>query len=126
MSLPRVLFVDDEPNLLQGLRLSLRAKRHEWEMVFANDGTEALAELARQPCSVIVSDMRMPGLDGAQLLAQVAAQWPNTYRIILTGYAEQAALTLAKSAAHVCLNKPCELAELSEAIETGLRAPKPG
>ena len=59
----RILFVDDEVNVLQGLRRMLNPMRHEWEMVFVESGQEALAMLAQAPCDVIVSDMRMPGMD---------------------------------------------------------------
>jgi CheY-like chemotaxis protein len=63
--LRRVLFVDDEPNILEGLRRMLRPLRQEWDMEFVNGGAEALEVLARAPVDVLVSDMRMPGMDGA-------------------------------------------------------------
>ena len=72
----RILFVDDEVNVLQGLRRMLNPMRHEWDMVFAESGQEALALLAQAPCDVIVSDMRMPGMDGTQLLTQVMERFP--------------------------------------------------
>src|SRR2546426_770343 len=84
----RILFVDDEVNVLQGLRRMLNPMRHEWEMVFVASGQEALALLAQAPCDVIVSDMRMPGMDGTQLLTQVMERFPLTVRIILSGYAD--------------------------------------
>ena len=61
----RVLFVDDEPRILEGLRRMLRSQRHDWEMAFAPGGEAALAMLETLPFDVIVSDMRMPGIDGA-------------------------------------------------------------
>ncbi len=61
----RVLFVDDEPRILEGLRRMLRPQRHEWEMAFAPGGEAALAMMEASPFDVIVSDMRMPGIDGA-------------------------------------------------------------
>jgi YesN/AraC family two-component response regulator len=81
----RILFVDDEVNMLQGLRRMLNTMRHEWDMVFVESGQEALALLAQTPCDVIVSDMRMPGMDGVQLLTQVMERFPLTVRIILSG-----------------------------------------
>ena len=67
----RVLFVDDEPRILEGLRRMLRPQRHEWEMAFAPGGEAALAMMEASPFDVIVSDMRMPGIDGAALLCAV-------------------------------------------------------
>ena len=67
----RILFVDDEPNVLQGLRRMLRPQREEWEMTFVQNGAEALALSERAPCDVIVSDMRMAPMDGVQLLAEI-------------------------------------------------------
>jgi YesN/AraC family two-component response regulator len=61
----RVLFVDDEPMVLTGLKRSLHPMRAEWEMVFATGGVEALAAMDRQTFDIIVTDMRMPGMDGA-------------------------------------------------------------
>ncbi|MGB2821543.1 MAG: response regulator, partial [Phycisphaerae bacterium] len=62
-----VLFVDDEPRILNGLHRSLRAMRHEWDMALATGGAEALETLATRPFDVVVSDMRMPGMDGVEL-----------------------------------------------------------
>src|SRR5438477_1546624 len=64
----QILFVDDEERVLEGLRRMLRPMRDEWDMTFATSGAEALEVLARSHPDVIVSDMRMPGMDGAQLL----------------------------------------------------------
>ena len=64
----RVIFVDDEPNILSGLRRLLRPLRDEWDMIFVETGQQALDSLAEAPCDIIVSDMKMPGMDGAQLL----------------------------------------------------------
>ena len=60
-----ILFVDDDPNILDGLRRMLRSMRKEWDMAFAQSGQEALDLMAEKPFDVIVSDMRMPGMDGA-------------------------------------------------------------
>ena len=66
-----VLFVDDDPNVLEGLQRMLRSVRHEWSMHFASSGAAALARLASQPFDVVVSDVKMPGMDGVQLLNEV-------------------------------------------------------
>ena len=102
----RILFVDDEVNVLQGLRRMLNAMRHEWDMVFVESGQEALALLAQAPCDVIVSDMRMPGMDGTQLLTQVMERFPLTVRIILSGYADSGMILKAVGPVHQYLAKP--------------------
>jgi len=73
----RVLFVDDEPRVLDGLRLSLRSKRKVWDMVFVEGGLAAVAEITANPVDVVVSDMRMPGMSGADLLGKVAEIRPR-------------------------------------------------
>lgn len=103
-----ILFVDDEPNILTGLQRMLRPLRHEWEMAFANSGVEALDVLAQRKVDVIVSDMKMPGMDGAQLLQQVSNKYPHLVRIILSGYAEKDLILRAISVAHQYLAKPCD------------------
>src|SRR5216683_1384998 len=119
----RILFVDDEVNVLQGLRRMLNPMRHEWEMVFVESGQEALALLAQAPCDVIVSDMRMPGsdmrmpgMDGTQLLTQVMERFPLTVRIILSGYADSAMILKAVGPVHQYLAKPCDAATLQLTI----------
>jgi len=67
----RILFVDDEALVLQGLQRSLRGMREEWQMEFVTSGADALAAMARHPFDAIVSDMRMPGMNGAELLNEV-------------------------------------------------------
>jgi len=96
----RVLFVDDQPNILAGLRRMLRGLSNEWQMEFAESGEEALALMAVSPFDVVVSDMRMPGMDGAQLLTETMARHPGTVRIILSGQADQENVLRAFTPAH--------------------------
>ncbi len=103
-----ILFVDDEPNILSGLQRMLRTQRREWEMDFAPGGAEALTMLAEKKYDVIVSDMKMPGMDGAQLLQEVSVKFPQTVRIILSGFSEKEMILRSLSAAHQYLAKPCE------------------
>lgn len=103
----RILFVDDEPRVLEALRNSLRSKRKEWQMVFEEDVTVALVELARAPFDVIVTDMRMPKMSGAVFLSEASKLNPGATRIILSGHAEEGALALAAVTAHCYLSKPC-------------------
>jgi HD-like signal output (HDOD) protein/CheY-like chemotaxis protein len=104
----RILFVDDEVNVLDGLRDLLRKQRKQWEMVFALGGQAALAELEKAPFDVVVSDMRMPHIDGAQLLTAVREHYPATARIILSGHAERESVVRALPVAHQFLSKPCD------------------
>jgi response regulator RpfG family c-di-GMP phosphodiesterase len=81
-----VLCVDDEPSIVSALRRLFRTSGYR--VVTALSGAEALALLEREPVDLVFSDMRMPGMDGAQLLEQVHTRWPNTARVLLTGYAD--------------------------------------
>ena len=117
MTCKRILFVDDEQSLLDGLQDILRKHRREWKMVFALGAEAALAELAAAPCDVIVSDMRMPGLDGAALLERVRDDYPQVARIVLSGHAEREAVVRALPVAHQYLSKPCDVAVLQAVIE---------
>lgn len=113
----RILFVDDEPHLLAGLRRMLRSRRDVWEMDFADGGEAALAKLAEQPFDIVVSDMRMPGMDGGQLLALVRQRHPRTARIILSGHADRAAIISAVGPTQQYLAKPCDVEVLVEVLE---------
>ncbi len=112
----RVLFVDDEPNVLQGLRRSLRSMRREWQTDFAGSGPEALQKLSQSPYDVVVSDMRMPGMDGAKLLNEILVEHPNVIRIILSGYSDRETIMQSVGATHQYLAKPCETDVLRTAI----------
>lgn len=103
----RLLFVDDDANLLAGLRRMLRPMRHEWHTTFCTGGPEALAEMAKQPFDVVVSDMRMPGMDGAHLLRHVREQHPGTARLVLSGQADRDAILAGVGPIHQYLAKPC-------------------
>ncbi|MGH9717209.1 MAG: HDOD domain-containing protein [Candidatus Acidiferrales bacterium] len=113
----RVLFVDDEPKILEALQRSLRAQRLELEVAFASGGEAALTMLAAAPFDVVVSDMRMPGMDGAALLDTVRRQYPSILRIILSGYTEMEASLRAVPVAHQFLLKPCDPDTLRAAID---------
>ena len=113
----RILFVDDEPHLLDGLRRSLRPMRKEWNTVFAGGGEEALALLgAGEPFDVIVTDMRMPGMDGAALLHEVVARYPNMLRLVLSGQSDLESVVRSAGVTHQYLSKPCSIEALKEAV----------
>ena len=113
----RILFVDDEPRFLEGLQRMLRAQKQEWEMAFAPSGHTALALMEASPFDVIVSDMRMPGIDGAALLAHVRERYPQVVRIVLSDNAEISTALRVVPVAHQFLAKPCDAEMLRVAIE---------
>ncbi len=113
----RALFVDDEPLVLSGLRRMLRSLRHDWDMSFANSGQEALALLEEEDFAVVVSDMRMPEMDGATLLNEVAKRHPAVARLVLSGHAELDAILRAVRPAHQFLAKPCDPKLLERALQ---------
>jgi HD-like signal output (HDOD) protein len=113
----RVLFVDDEPGVIEGLQRMLRSQRDRWEIVFANGGEAALALLETAPFDVVVSDLHMPGMGGAALLKQVRDQFPDVVRIVLTGDLELQAAFRSLDVAHQLLVKPCDPEGLRVAVE---------
>ncbi len=115
----KILFVDDEPNILSGLRRQLRGA---FEIDTANNGQEALDLIARsEPFAVIVSDFRMPEMDGIQFLSNARAVSPDSVRILLTGHADlgNAIDAVNNGAIFRFLTKPCPPAVLIEALQAG-------
>lgn len=104
----RVLLVDDEPRVLAGLCRLLRKMRRQTDIVLAQGGQEALDRLAEAPFDVIVTDVHMPGVGGAQLLTEVMEQYPQTVRIVLSGTADKQAILQVIAPAHQFLRKPCD------------------
>jgi len=113
----RVIFVDDEPRILEGLRRMLRSQRNEWDMAFAPGGEAALAMMEATTFDVIVSDMRMPEMDGATLLTQVRNLYPQVVRIVLSGHTELSTALRVVPVAHQFLAKPCDAGTLRVAVE---------
>jgi CheY-like chemotaxis protein len=114
---PRVICIDDEPHVASGLSLHLR-RRYAVEL--AGSGPEGLALLEQEPeAAVIISDMRMPGMDGAELLSRARQKRPRTSRILLTGYAQVEAAIRAVNEAQVFrfLIKPCPPPDLLRAVD---------
>ena len=112
----RILFVDDEPMVLRGLQRTLRKMRDVWDMAFASSAQEALAILDNNPMDVIISDMKMPEMDGTQLLAQVKQRHPHVVRLILSGHVEQETTIKSVRFAHQCLSKPCDVEVLKQTL----------
>jgi HD-like signal output (HDOD) protein len=111
-----ILFVDDEVGVLQGLERTLFEMVDDWDMVFVESADMALNVLSERSFDVIVSDMRMPGMDGATLLSHVHDEYPNVVRIILTGHSELEATLRAMPVAHSFLTKPCKPGLLEEVV----------
>ena len=95
----------------------LRPMRHEWDMKFAISGQEALSVLEREPVDLVVSDMRMPGMDGGVLLDMVRRRHPETMRMILSGHAHEEAAFKAVRSAQQFLPKPCDAETLKSTID---------
>ena len=114
----RILFVDDEKPILDGIRRLLSDQRDVWEMQFALGGEEALKLCQTSRFDVVVSDMRMPGMDGAMLLGHVRDLCPDAARLILSGYSDVALTTRAIPVAHRILAKPCGGIELQSTIKS--------
>ncbi len=115
-----VLFVDDDASVLSGLRRMLHPLRAEWNMRFANSGQEALTALTQAPADVVVSDMRMPGMDGIEFLTAVKARMPEAVRIILSGHADREFILRSVGLAHQFLTKPCNPEELKATVKRAL------
>ncbi len=116
MTRKKILFVDDEPNILLGLKRMLHSMRKEMDFFFAEGGKEALIILAEQDINVIVSDMRMPGMDGAALLNKVMEQYPQVIRIMLTGHIDDHSIVRSIPVVHQFLSKPSEPESLKEVL----------
>ncbi len=112
----RILFVDDEGNVLKGLERMLHTMRKDWEMHFVDGGEAALALLEKETFDVIVTDMRMPGMDGAQLLDEVTRRYPQIIRFILSGQCDKETLLRSVGPAHQFMSKPCSSDMLRSSI----------
>ena len=111
---PRILLVDDEQEVVHGLRRAMARRAKSFEIAVACSAAEALVTLALAPCAVVVSDMQMPGINGLELLEEIARSRPSVGRVLLTGTAEADAATRALPAAHRFLCKPCNVATIAE------------
>ena len=117
----RILFVDDDKFVLAGLRRLLNSQRQHWEMEFVDGGREATSVLERESFDAVVSDLRMPDVDGAQLLSTVKRKCPSAVRIVLSGQSQQEAKLVETVSAHHYLFKPCDLETLKIALDRSWR-----
>lgn len=117
MQRPRILFVDDDPQILRALRNVLRRDAGRWDLVFVEGGQAALDELAKGQFDVVVSDMHMPDVDGERLMEYVRESAPSTMRLIVSGSVDDGDAARARTLAHELLEKPCPPGVLRAAIE---------
>lgn len=112
----RILFLDDEMAILRGLERALRPRRAEWECRFVDDPVDALRVVESFQPDAVVSDMLMPGLDGAEFLSEASRRQPVMARIVLSGEVGAGSLARMAAAAHQCLAKPCRADVLIEVL----------
>jgi putative nucleotidyltransferase with HDIG domain len=115
-SAKRVLFVDDENALLDLYRIAFETEQQEWDVEFAQDAPEALVLMEAEPFDVVVTDMRMPQMSGAELVVEVMKRHPKTSRLILSGYADQEQVARCIGATHQFIAKPVGLKALRATI----------
>lgn len=115
-----VMFIDDEPNILRAIKRALF--KMDINLVLADSGQKALELLEKAPAHVIISDMKMPNMSGAELLEQVAEKYPDTFRVVLTGFADIDSTIKAvnQGRIHRYMQKPWDNQELMNTIEEGL------
>ena len=118
-----ILFVDDDPNIISGLRRMLHSFKKEWNLFYALSGKEALDTISKEQIDVIVTDLRMPGMSGAQLLHEIQERNPEIIRITLSGYSEEEMSIQSSRYAHQSLSKPASPEKIKSTIEKafGLR-----
>lgn len=116
---PKVLFVDDEINVLKSVKRALH--KLDVELIYADSSEKALKIVSKDLIDVVVSDMKMPGMNGAELLSKIAELQPHTYRVVLTGYSDLESIRQAvnKGGAQRVLNKPWDNDELIAVMEEG-------
>lgn len=103
-----ILFVDDNPDMLTSLKRMLRSMRKEWNMEFTGSGQEALEKLKGIPFDVVISDIRMPEMDGVELLSRIKELYPKIIRIALSGQSSREVVLRSIEPTHQFLAKPCD------------------
>jgi DNA-binding NarL/FixJ family response regulator len=121
---PRILFVDDEQDVLDGIKRALRKMQSKWRMSFASSADEALVLCERRPFQVVVTDLMMPGINGIDLIKQLNQDFPVTNCIMLTGTADlqDAAQVINTTRVFRFFSKPCEPAALIDGISQAIKA----
>ncbi len=120
----KILFVDDELNVLNGIKRMLYSMKSEWEIFYAQNGMQALDILKKNKIDIIISDIKMPGMDGAQLLSEVKNKYPQIIRITLSGYANETYALKNTRNVHQSLIKPTNAKDIKNTIERALNLRK--
>ena len=113
---PVVMFVDDDPMLLASTRRQLMMKISDCELVFCNGGQDALDKAAQSPPAIIFSDVRMPEIDGPELLTRIADLYPEAIRFAWTGQTEESQVEKVNAIAHKVFTKPCNTETICDTI----------
>lgn len=116
-----ILFVDDEINVISGLKRMLNSLKNEWGLYFSTSGEEALTLLENNSIDMIVTDMRMPGMNGAELLTRVQLKYPQMIKVILSGHSDEELILKSTNAAHQFITKPCNAETLINTIQRTIR-----
>lgn len=114
----KIIFVDDDPMLLASTRRQLRRKLDGCTMEFYEKATDAIKSMEQSPADIVLSDLRMPGMDGAELLAIIAKRYPQTIRLAWTGQSELERLKRVFGIAHQVFSKPCPTQTLIDILNT--------
>lgn len=117
---PVILFVDDDPNILRGLRRMLRGQRNHWDMLFAEGGRAAMDLLDTRAIDVVVSDMRMPDVDGAMVMEHAQRRAPEAIRMVLSGESDRELTHRTVGISHRFFSKPCDTSAIIAAVERPL------
>lgn len=120
----KIIFVDDEDQILKGLQRSLHPLTLEWEMLFFNNAAQALGAIRQTDVDIVVSDIRMPNMNGIQFFTQLKSLKPEVIRIFLTGQTEQDMLVKSIDLAHQFLYKPCDVETLKQVINNSFAVRK--
>lgn len=116
----RIIFVDSDRAVLDGLEQILRPLKEEWEMEFVQDPNEVLARMAERPFDAIVTELRLQGMNGLDLLGQVWKEYPSTIRLVLSDESDMDTAVKTAAAAHQYLNKPNDSISLRTTLQRAL------
>jgi len=116
----KVLFVDDQPNVLQGLKRAMRSLSKSWDLYFVSSAQEAIELMEKEPIDAVVTDMCMPNMNGSKLLRYVIERFPKTVRIVLSGYSSPKTVMDLIGVTHQYLPKPCDAETLKRTVERAL------